>query len=92
MPDILMALDLVKVRLNRLNVDTRTEEYLKMRVEAAVEELKGNGITLTDSSDDLMLLVDFTVWKYQNRDKTGAMPDWLRLARRERFLRQQRGG
>lgn len=92
MPDILMALDLMKTRLNRMNVDTRTEEYMQMRVQAAVEELKGNGITLTDSSADLMLLVDYTVWQYQNRDKSGAMPDWLRKKMRERFLRQQRGG
>ena len=91
MPDLFMALDLVKTRLNRMNVDARTEEYIQTRIEAAVEELKGNGITLTDSSDDLMLLVDYTVWSYQNRDKPGAMPEWLRLKRRERFLRQQRG-
>ena len=91
MPDLFMARDLVKTRLNRLNVDARTDEYIQARVEAAVEELKGNGITLTDSSDDMMLLVDYTVWAYQNRDKPGAMPEWLRLKRRERFLRQQRG-
>lgn len=91
MPDLFMALELVKTRLNRMNVDARTEEYIQERIKAAVEELKGNGITLTDSSDDLMLLVDYTVWSYQNRDKPGAMPEWLRLKRRERFLRQQRG-
>ena len=91
MPDLFMALELVKTRLNRMNVDARTEEYIQERIKAAVEELKGNGITLTDSSDDLMLLVDYTVWSYQNRDKPGAMPEWLRLKRRERFLSQQRG-
>ena len=91
MPDLFMALELVKTRLNRMNVDARTEEYIQERIKAAVEELKGNGITLTDSSDDLMILVDYTVWSYQNRDKPGAMPEWLRLKRRERFLRQQRG-
>lgn len=90
MPDLFMAKDLVKTRLNRLNVDGLTDEYIQWRVEAAVEELKGNGITLTDSSDDMMLLVDYTVWAYQNRDKPGAMPEWLRLKRRERFLRQER--
>ena len=61
------------------------------RIEAAAEELKRTGITLTDSADDLMLLVDFTVWKYQNRDKAAGMPEWLRLARRERWLQQPRG-
>ena len=34
----------------------------------------------------MMFLVDYTVWQYQNRDKPGDMPDWLRLDRRERWL------
>ena len=41
---------------------------------------------MTESADDMMLLVDYTVWQYQNRDKPGDMPDWLRLDRRERWL------
>ena len=91
MPDIMLAINLIKTRLNRMTVDKPTEDYIRTRTEAAVEELKRNGITLTDSTDDLMLLVDFTVWQYQNRDKPGMMPDWLRLRRRERFLSQARG-
>lgn len=91
MPDLLMALDLVKTRLDRLNVNDQTEEYLKIRIESAVGELKKNGITLTDSTDDLMLLVDFTVWQYQNRDKPGGKPEWLRQRLRERFLAEPRG-
>ena len=47
MPDLLMALDLVKTRLDRLHVDDQTEDYLKIRIESAVGELKKNGITLT---------------------------------------------
>ena len=74
------ALSLVKARLNRLAADT------------AAAELEGTGISLTDSADDLMLLVDYTVWQYQNRDSAGAMPDWLRLRRRERWLREPRTG
>ena len=55
-------------------------------------ELEGTGISLTCSADDMMLLVDYTVWQYQNRDSAGAMPDWLRLRRRERWLREKRTG
>lgn len=91
MPDLLMALDLVKTRLDRLHVDDQTEDYLKIRIESAVGELKKNGITLTDSTDDLVLLVDFTVWQYQNRDKPGGKPEWLRQRLRERFLAEPRG-
>lgn len=85
------AMALVKTRLNRPATDTTLDEYLMPRIEATADELAGAGITLTDSSGDLMLLVDNTVWNYQNRDKNAGMPDWLRLKRRERWLQQRRG-
>ena len=78
------ALSLVKARLNRL--DANLDTYLTQRVAAAVEELTRIGIQLNDSADDLMLVVDYTVWQYQNRDTPGAMPEWLRLRRRERWI------
>lgn len=83
------ALSLVKARLNRLQSDTSLDEYLQARVTAAAQELQDIGIDLNNSTEDLMLVVDFTVWKYQNRDNPGAMPDWLRLTRRERWLRTE---
>lgn len=85
------ALTMVKSRLNRLQSDTSLDDYLAARISAAVKELEEIGITLTDAADDLMLVVDFTVWQYQNRDQPGAMPDWLRLKRRERWLRTEDG-
>ena len=48
--------------------------------------MKRLGIHLTESADDMMLLVDYTVWQYQNRDKAGDMPEWLKHDRRERWL------
>ena len=83
------ALELVKARLNRTASDKTLDGYFTQRIEAAVLELKGNGIRLTDGADDLMLLVDFTVWRYQNRDSKESMPPWLKLQRRERWLRQK---
>lgn len=83
------ALSLMKARLNRTASDTALDGYFSQRLEAAVLELAGNGIRLTDGADDLMLLVDFAVWRYQNRDSAEDMPKWLRLARRERWLHQQ---
>ena len=84
------ALSLVKSRLNRLASDTSLDEYLTARITAAEKELEAIGIHLSaDAPDDLMLLVDYTVWQYQNRDKPGGMPDWLRLKRRERWLRER---
>ena len=82
------ALALVKARMNRVQGDTSLDDYLTHRISAAAAELEGAGIALTDSADDLMLVVDYAVWAYQNRDKPGGMPDWLRLRRRERWLRE----
>ncbi len=84
--DYSTALSLVKARLNRLPGDTSLDDYLQARIQAAVEELTRIGIQLNAGTDDLMLVVDYAVWSYQNRDTPGAMPEWLRLRRRERWL------
>lgn len=84
--DIAQVLSLVKARLNRPPGDTALDEYLTKRIEAAIAKLEKTGIHLTKRADDMMFLVDYTVWQYQNRDKPGDMPDWLRLDRRERWL------
>ena len=82
------ALALVKTRLNRLQSDTTLDDYLTARINGAAAELEAIGIHLADTADDLLLLVDYTVWQYQNRDAPGSMPDWLRLRRRERWIRE----
>ena len=86
------ARELMKTRLNRMGADPSLELDLTSRLEAAAEELKGAGINLTDTSRDLVLLVDTAVWQYQSRDKNTGMPDWLRLRRRERWLQEHRRG
>lgn len=86
--DNTQALSLVKARLNRLPSDTTLDVYLTARIMAAEQALEATGIVLTASVADLMLVVDYTVWEYQNRDKPGSMPDWLRLRRRERWVQQ----
>lgn len=83
-----IALGLIKARLNRMQSDTSLDSYFQARLSGAIGYLEGIGISLTDSDEDLMLVVDFTVWQYQNRDNPGAMPDWLKLQRRERWLRE----
>ena len=84
------VLGIVKARLNRMPSDTSLDDYLKTRIEAADAELRRIGITLAeDDVEDAVLLADVTVWQHQNRDKPGAMPEWLRLRRRERWLSQR---
>lgn len=88
--DTTIALNMVKARLNRLQSDTSLDEYLSMRIQSVVEEYEAMGVPLDpESSYDTMLLVDETVWQYQNRDKSESMPEWLRLRRRERWLHQR---
>ena len=88
---IALALPLVKARLNRLASDTTLDGYLESRLRGVQQEMERTGIVLNaESPDDLMLLVDWTVWEYGNRDQAAGVPDWLRLRRRERWL--NRGG
>lgn len=82
------ALELLKVRIDRAG--NLRDEYLTARIEADVEGLANNGIHLTDSTADIMLLVDYSAWRYNNRDKADDMPKWLRLLRRERWLVDER--
>jgi hypothetical protein len=85
-----IVLEIVKVRLNRLASDTTMDEHLTSRIKAADEEIARKGITLdVESIADQMLLADFVVWQYQNRDKEGCMPDWLNLRIRERWMNQR---
>ena len=84
------ALMLIKTRLNRMPKDTTLDMYFTARVQAAEQELEATGIVLNDTAADMMLVVDYTVWQYQNRDHERGMPDWLRLRRRERWLQQRR--
>lgn len=80
---------LVKTRLNRLAGDTSLDDYLTARIEGAAAELANVGITIdTDDTAQTIFLVDYVVWQYQCRDDSGAMPDWLRLRRRELWLKQ----
>ena len=36
------------------------------------------GVHLDGGLADTMLLTDYTVWQYQNRDNPNAQPMWLR--------------
>lgn len=88
--DTVQALQLAKTRLNRLASDTSLDDYLAARISAALGELNAMlPRDLDDSTEDLLLLVDYAVWSYQNRDKAEREPAWLRYRIRCRFLRQR---
>ena len=80
------ALLMVKQRKDMMPGIGRRDDYYTARIEAVVSELERKGIHLVDNPADLMLVVDMTVWKINNRDKTTGEPEWMRLAIRERWL------
>lgn len=84
-----IILQIVKSRLNRM--DTALDEYLIARIQAAVSELEAAGIHVRDDSRDNVLVADFVVWEYQNRDDRGDRPMWLRAAIRDRWLQEEHG-
>lgn len=84
------ALALVKVRLNKTKCPAEMDAYLTKRIEGAGRYLRKKGIRLdmTDS-DDFMLLVDVTVWQYNNRDSAGDEPRWLKRRTNQRFVNEK---
>lgn len=92
---------LVKDRLDRTPGNTLRDVPLKHRIEGAIALLERKGIrfardesgAITEiSADDQMLIVDLTVWLWQNRDKGEDEPKWLRRQLAERFLSERRVG
>lgn len=83
------ALSLLKERLDRMKDDTTRDGYFESRIKQSIAELEKTGIRLEDTIDDLMLVVDMAAWNHANRDKPGAMPEWLAKKRRERWLNQR---
>lgn len=87
--DATLALRMVKSRLNRMQSDTSLDEYLTLRIQGVVEEYSDKGAVMdSGSTRDLMLVVDETVWAYQNRDTGADVPEWLKLQRVERWLHE----
>lgn len=76
--DTATILDLVKARLG-ISTNVR-DAYLNSIIESIITELEDEkGITLVaDNANHLMFIVDYSSWRYQSRDSTGAMPEHLK--------------
>lgn len=75
---------MVKARLTKMNIPL--DDYLKMRIESAIEELAADGIYIRNNSRDIIFVTDIVCWQYKNRDDKDGMPDWLKESRRQRWL------
>ena len=94
------ALDMVRGRLDILPGNKTRDPQLSLRIDDAAARLRRMGIAITfgeaeeegkdTGADDLMLLVDLTVWSHQNRDKGEDDPLWLRRRLRERWINERR--
>lgn len=90
---------LVKDRLDRTPGNTTRDTPLMHRIEGAIALLERKGIRFTRgddgkiteiTADDQMLIVDLTVWLWQNRDKGEDDPKWLRRRLSERWMSERR--
>lgn len=81
-----MAVAMVKQRKDMLQTANPKDLYIEMRVKETIGELRDMGIHLVDAPQDMMLVVDIAVWKYNNRDKSQAEPQWLRDAKNTRWI------
>lgn len=92
--DLEMAYRLLLANRNRAGMPPPAplSEYWRSVIDAAVGEIESQGIILSNSTDDLMLIADYASYRIDAREKGGAMPDWLRsnLAQRWRtqYLRE----
>lgn len=85
------TLALLMGRMDRAGVTTPAPltSYWTSAIQAAAAELTAKGILLEDTVDDSMLVANLAAELLQNRDKPGGRPEWLRLAIRERWLRER---
>lgn len=86
-----MILRMVRARLNRTYTENNgaadsIDEYLRYRIQAAIEEMERMGIHPDGKPSDNLLIADYVCWSYSNRDKGEAMPDWLRIKLWERQM------
>jgi hypothetical protein len=77
--DISTVLELVKARQG-LTSPVR-DTYLASIIEGVVTELKEEKGLVLDGANPyhLMFVVDYSTWRYQNRDSSGAMPRHLQF-------------
>lgn len=62
------------------------ESYWRQRITEAQEYIINQGIQLSDSIEDMLLVVDYAAWMIDSRDMSGAMPEWLRYKIKQRWF------
>lgn len=78
---------LTKTRLGRLAPDADLDALVSLYVDSAVSQMESEGIILTDDANDLTIVIDLAVHKYNRRDKDAHMPEALRWEIQDRWLK-----
>lgn len=85
-------LALLKADLDLLTVPAEREAYLTQQLEAAKSMIEREGVTLTDSAEDMQLIVMYAAWLYRKRNSGEGMPRMIRYALNNRILHERGRG
>jgi hypothetical protein len=68
----------------------KKDTFLQQKIEESMEELKRKGVEIDlESSDDVMLLSDFTAWEYRHRTENIPLAKNLDLRIKNRKTRRR---
>lgn len=89
MMDAAAVLPLLQVDLGELYPDDNRKAYLTQAVEAAKSLITREGVSLTDSAEDVQLVVMYAAYLVRKRATAEAMPRMLRWALNNRLFSQK---
>lgn len=85
------CLELLKYDLQLLH--SKQDEYLEVLLDSAAAMIAREGITLTESVEDMGIQVMYAAYLYRKRaEKENAMPRMLRYALNNRLMSGKMGG
>lgn len=85
-------LQLLQVDLGEYNPSDERAAYLTQAINAAMQMIAREGITLTASSEDMQLVEMYAAYLVRKRATIEAMPRMLRWALNNRLFSQKAGG
>lgn len=83
---------ILKANLDLLSVDEGKQALLDQCLSSARAFIQREGITLTDSAEDGMLVVMYAAYLYRKRTVNEPMPRMLRWALNNRLFAEKSGG
>ena len=84
-----LALEMLKINLDILQVDNKREKYLKFLIQSAKDVVEHKGIVLNNTEEDINIIVMYAAYLYRRRAASDdiRMPEMLKVALRNRIVR-----